>query len=367
MANGEKRLLVFNCHEAWVHQLRLLDYDLDIICGLPGRYTQGWDSHIRPVPARARLISLEEALVPGARYACIIAHNPTDLLDVRDRTEPRLLMLHLSLEARLVEEHSHLSAPQAREILHQYVELSGAHVAAVTRAKAESWGFTEQILPVVVDPEEYPLCTGETACGLRVTNFILQRKTFVHWSFHEQAFAGLPVRIVGHNPGMPGVSPSRDWNHLKDLLQTSRFYIHTANPNLEDGYNMAVTEAMAAGLPVLGNRHPTSIVEHGVSGFLSDDPAELRDCAWLLLKDKDLALRMGRQARLTVQRRFSVEAFRSGMEYAIASARRKRELLSLRLHRTAVRPAIVELPRQSGRIPVAPRSEAPAVPPGPGC
>jgi len=366
MENGEERLLVFNCHEAWVHQLRLLDYDLDIICGLPGRYTQGWDSHIRPVPARARLISLEEALVPGARYACIIAHNPTDLLDVRNRTEPRLLMLHLSLEARLVEEHSHLSAPQAREILHQYVELSGAHVAAVTRAKAESWGFTEQILPVAVDPEEYPLCTGETACGLRVTNFILQRKAFVHWSFHEQAFAGLPVRIVGHNPGLPGVEPSRDWDHLKDLLRTSRFYIHTANPDLEDGYNMAVTEAMAAGLPVLGNRHPTSIVEHGVTGFLSDDPAKLRDYARLLLENRDLALRLGRQARLTVQRRFSVGAFRAGMQRAIASAQRKRELLSLRVRRVTARSAIVELSRQPGRIPIGRRSEVPAVPPAPG-
>jgi len=362
MQNRERRLLVFNCHEAWVHQLRLLDYDLDIICGLPGRYTRGWDTHMRPVPARARLICLTEALTPGERYACIIAHNPTDLLDIRNRTEPRLLLLHLSLEARLVEEHSHLSAAQAKQILHRYVELSGAHVAAVTSAKGRSWGFTENILPVAVDPDEYPPCTGETACGLRVANFILQRKAFLHWSFHERVFAGLPVRIVGHNPGMADVHPSRDWDHLKDLLRTSRFYIHTANPDLEDGYNMAMAEAMAAGMPVLGNRHPTSIVEHGVSGFLSDNPAELRGYAKLLLDDRDLALRMGRQARLVVQRRFSVEAFRSGMARAIASAQRKRGLLPL--CRPGV-PAIVELPRPSGRMPVATRSERCELPSAP--
>lgn len=366
MENKQKRLLVFNCHEAWVHQLRLLDYDLDIICGLPGRYTQGWDTHMRPVPARARLIGLEEALASGELYACIIAHNPTDLLDIRSRTEPRLLMLHLSLAARLVGEAPHLSAEQAREILHRYVELSGAHVAAVTPAKGKSWGFAEDIVPSAVDPHEYPLCTGQTACGLRVSNFILQRKTSLHWSFHQQAFAGLPVRIVGHNPGMPGASASRDWDHLKDLLRTSRFYIHTANPDFEDGYNMAMMEAMAAGLPVLGNRHPTSVVEHGVSGFLSDDPAELRHYAQLLLEDRDLALRMGYQARLTAQRRFSVEAFRSRMEHAIASARRKRELLFLRSNCAAPKPAIIELSRQPGPMAVAPRSETPAVPPAPG-
>jgi hypothetical protein len=381
MENRKKRLLTFNCHEAWVHQLRLLDYDVDIVCGLPGRYTQDWDTHIRPVPARGRLIRLEEAQAYGERYACIIAHNPTDLLDVRNRTEPRLLMLHISVEARLVEEHSSLSAGQARQILHRYVELCGAHVAAATHAKGRSWGVTQDIVPFAVDPDEYPPYTGETACGLRVANFILQRKTYLHWSFHERAFAGLPVRIVGHNPGMPGAGPSRDWDHLKDLLRTSRFYIHTASPDLEDGYNMATTEAMAAGLPVLGNKHPTSVVEHGVNGFLSDDPRELRDYARLLLEDRDLAMRMGRQARLTARQRFSVEAFRSGMERAIASAQSKRELLSLRgsheaaagevmdvrRHGPQPGPAIVEPPQRPGRVAIGVQTEISGVSPPQGC
>jgi hypothetical protein len=356
-----------------VHQLRLLDYDLDIICGLKGRYTQSWDTHIRPVPARARLISLDEALTSRERYACIIAHNPTDLLDIRSRTEPRILMLHLSLEARIVEEHSDRSPEQAKQILHRYVRLGGVHVVAVTHRKGESWGFPEDIVPAAVDPDDYPPYTAETACGLRISNFILQRKKFLLWSFHEQAFAGLPVRIVGHNPGMPGVAASRDWDHLKDLLRTSRFYIHTADPALEDGYNIAMMEAMAAGMPVLANRHPTSIIQHGVDGFVSDDPAGLRNYARLLLEDRDLALRMGRQARFSVQRRFSSEAFRCGMERAIASAGRERELLTLHgpdmaaalagastdrpPHATQPKPAIVELPRPSERRSPSPESK----------
>lgn len=354
MENGCKRLLVFNCHEAWVHQLRLLDYDLDIICGLRGHHAQGWDTHMRPVPARARLIGLEEALTSGERYACIIAHNPTDLMDIRTRTEPRLLMLHLSLGARLVEERSALTAEQARQILHRYVRLSGTHVAAVTLAKGRSWGFPDDIVPPAVEPDEYPPCVGRMVCGLRVSNFILRRKKSLYWTFHEQAFAGLPIRVVGHNPDMPGASPSRDWEHLKDLFRTSRFYIHTADPDLDDGYNIATLEAMATGLPVLSNRHPTSIIEHGVSGFLSDDPKELRNYARLLLDDKELALEMGRQARLTVRRRFTPEAFRSNMERAIATARGRRESLA-RPHQ-----AIAEFSQQSGKTLGEPRSVSPA-------
>jgi hypothetical protein len=40
---NNKTLLVFNCHEAWVYQLGVLGYALDIIVGLKGRYKQSWD------------------------------------------------------------------------------------------------------------------------------------------------------------------------------------------------------------------------------------------------------------------------------------------------------------------------------------
>src|SRR5258708_36069974 len=83
---------------------------------------------------------------------------------------------------------------------------------------------------------------------------------------------------------------------------------------------MAMLEAMAAGLPVLGNRHPTSPVTHGVDGFLSDDPRELNQFARILLKDQALAREMGCAAQRTVAERFSVESFRTGMARSISIA-----------------------------------------------
>ena len=77
---------------------------------------------------------------------------------------------------------------------------------------------------------------------------------------------------------------------------------------------------MAAGLPVIGNCHPSSPTVNGVSGFLSDDPAELNACAKALLADRDLAAKMGRAAQQTVAERFSAEAFCTGMLAAIQTA-----------------------------------------------
>jgi glycosyltransferase involved in cell wall biosynthesis len=88
---------------------------------------------------------------------------------------------------------------------------------------------------------------------------------------------------------------------------------------------MASLEAMAAGLPILGNRHPTSPIEHGVSGFLSDNPAELRKYANMLLEDKILATMMGKEAQKVVSERFSMIGFKEAFLQSIETSRKKRK------------------------------------------
>ena len=320
---AERRLMVFNCHEAWVYQLGVLGYGLDVITGLKGRYKQAWDEQMRPVPTGCRFVSLSEARESLTSYYCIIGHNIADLLDVKHRREPRLIVIHSTLEGRMLEERSNVEPAQMKELLHKYLELVGGHAVAVSQLKGRSWGFTEDVVPFFADPEDYLPYSGENACGLRICNFVESRKRILLWDFYDRAFAGLPIQIVGHNPGVPQVDAARSWEHLKRMLQSHRFYIHTADPKLEDGYNMATLEAMAAGMPVLGNRHPGSPVEHGVSGYLSDEPDELRRYAERLLKDRDLAVAMGRQACKTVSERFSKAGFKEAFLRSIETARDK--------------------------------------------
>jgi glycosyltransferase involved in cell wall biosynthesis len=191
---------------------------------------------------------------------------------------------------------------------------------AVSPLKGRSWGFPDNIVLLSADPADYPCWQGDLARGLRVSNFVLRRPRYLLWDFHQRAFADLPVTLVGHNPEIPGVQPSRGWDGLKQTFSRHRFFIHTADPQLEDGYNMASLEAMAAGLPVLGNDHPGSPIVHGVSGFRSNDPAELNAFARLLLNDRGLAEKMGRAAQRLVAEQFSPAAFSEGLTRSIAAA-----------------------------------------------
>jgi hypothetical protein len=317
------RLLVLNCHEAWIYQLRLLRQPLDIVVGLSGRHTQQWDQAMRPLPPKSRLVSLEKVLAAQDTYDCIITHNLTDLLDVKTLPGPRLFVIHLTLDGMILEQNARTNPDEFRRAVAQYTESAAAHVVAVSALKGNSWRFPDAIVPLTADPEDYLPWEGDLARGLRVSNYIVRRARTLRWDFHQRAFAGVPVTLVGHNPELPGVLASRDWNDLKETLRHHRFFVHTAEPHLEDGYNMATLEAMAAGLPLLGNRHPTSPIIHGVNGFVSDDAAELNACARRLLGNRGLAAEMGEAARRTVIEKFSGESFRVEMRKAIETAQHR--------------------------------------------
>jgi Glycosyl transferases group 1 len=316
------RLLVFNCHEGWIAQLDGLPYDLDILVGLPGRASAGWDTRARPVPQNARLVRLEEVEATGA-YAAVVVHNPSDLLLARRFEAPRLFIIHNTLEGRLAEESGAVDGDAFRRAFATLAEQTGAHVVAVSPLKAQSWGPFDGSLVFGINAAEFGPHVGTLARGLRVANHVQNKARILRWDLHEAAFRGLPVTLVGNNPGRLDSSAARSFAHLRDLLRVHRFYIHTADPALEDGYNMATVEAMASGLPVLGNRHSSSPVRHGVDGFLSDDPSELRAFASTLLAQPDQAAAMGREARSRAIELFGHAAVATRFDAALTAAGRR--------------------------------------------
>jgi hypothetical protein len=314
------RLLVFDCHEAWVYQLRWLGLPMDIVVGLGGRQKSGWDEAMRPVPPNARILKPNDLDPAREPYRCMVAHNLTDLLDMKNLAGPRLLVLHETLDGTILEQKSTIPAEKLRSAVRKYAQMTHTHIVAVSELKAKSWGLGGDVVNSCAALEEYPEWTGDLQRGLRVSNHILRRPSVLRWDFHQAAFGDLPVTLVGHNPELQGVKPAANWPDLKKILSLHRFYIHTSDPRFEDGFNMAMLEAMAAGLPVLGNRHPTSPIVNEVNGFLSDDPSELRGYALRLLDDRELALRLGLAASETVRKQFPPERFAQSFFSSVETA-----------------------------------------------
>jgi glycosyltransferase involved in cell wall biosynthesis len=88
-------------------------------------------------------------------------------------------------------------------------------------------------------------------------------------------------------------------------------------PSLEEGFGMAIGEAMAAGLPVVATLVGgiPELVEHGRSGILVQprDADALIGAVSTLLEDPTLRTRLGQTARTTIRDRFSIERFVDGV------------------------------------------------------
>jgi hypothetical protein len=277
---------------------------------------------MRPVPNGGRLISLEQALAGGGSYDAIIVHNVRDLLDIRDLKAPKILVLHVSLTARRLEEPGAPSRQIISDQVRTYLRLVGGIAVAVSEMKRGSWGLDCAVVRPTADPNEYGPHAGQERRLLRVANHVSRRRERFGWNDFQSIVAGLPWQLIGDNPDMPESRPSRDWNDLKNCYRTHRAYAHTAGPGLDDGYNLAVLEAMCSGLPVLSNLASDSPVTDGENGFISGNLGVLAEAASRLLDDPALARRLGDRARETVVRDFPVEGFVRSWHHVIERARK---------------------------------------------
>ena len=78
--------------------------------------------------------------------------------------------------------------------------------------------------------------------------------------------------------------------------------------SIREGFGLTVTEAMWKGTPVIGGRAGgiKIQIEDGVNGFLVDSVEQAAERIVQLLKDRTLAMSMGRKARESVRSKFLI-------------------------------------------------------------
>ncbi len=203
-----ERLLVFDCHEAWVYQLQALPQSMDVVVGLRGRPIDGWDESIRPVPRNARLVRFDDVLRKPPAYHCIVAHNLTDLLDAKSLPGPRLLVVHETLDGAMREQGATVPVHEFRSAVSKFVRMTGTHVVAVSKLKGRSWGFEDDVVPFSADPADYPAWKGDLARGLRVCE--LHRTSghaFCYGNFISNPSRACRLHWLGKTPAFTTSNP----------------------------------------------------------------------------------------------------------------------------------------------------------------
>jgi glycosyltransferase involved in cell wall biosynthesis/SAM-dependent methyltransferase len=305
------RILTFNWHESYIHLLARTGYDFDVVERKKAGIL-GWIQAIRPVPANCRLVSASVATkeLENGIYDSIIAHNLDDLIFVRDSDTPKVLLFHnkLTTEIALSKNPVDKTAYLGR-VADLFVGIRNLRLVFISEAKKLDWGFEGEIIPPGIDPEDYGGYSGEEARVLRVGNGLLERDVMLGYSLQERVVAGLPSTILGLNAHIPEALVPRDWEAYRGFLRRHRVFLNTTMEPYEDGYNLAMLEAMATGMPVVSTANRSSPIEDGVNGFLAAEESELRDRLEALLKDRSLAVSIGRRAKQTVIDRFPIQRF----------------------------------------------------------
>jgi len=96
--------------------------------------------------------------------------------------------------------------------------------------------------------------------------------------------------------------------HPAAVLSDAHVYV---NPSANEGFGLAVAEAMSWALPVVGRTKGgvAEIVDDGATGLLvaEDDPVELATAIVRLVENRELAEKLGREARRVAAARYDSE------------------------------------------------------------
>jgi len=281
---------------------------------LPSGVIKSWDPRIRPLPGNIRLYSSVEEAMREDSWDWTLAHNIHDLIDFQKIALPKVFLVHGTLSGRILQDQSKINRTSYISNLRLLLAASGSRVVYISELKRRDWGIAGEILPPAIDSREYGGYRGEIQGILQVCNHLKERGAMMGWSTHQAVCKDLPTCVLGDNPGLPFSRMSADWEDLKEQLRAHRVYLYTPIYPYEDGYNLALLEAMATGMPIATLKNATSPVRDGSEGMVASTAEELREKVIALLNDPAEALRLGSGARIKVELEFPISRFRQAWE-----------------------------------------------------
>lgn len=189
---------------------------------------------------------------------------------------------------------------------------SGHHNIFISEYSRNKWMFDDvpntHVIHHMVDTEKF--CPSKLFAKenhvLSVVNLWASRDVWCNFQGWQRTIQGLPFKVVGDNPGLSEAAKTTE-DLVRSYQDAKIFY----NTSVVSPIPTSLLEAAACGCACVSTATCMipEIFEHGVDAFLSNDEGELRGYLELLLKDDDLAQKMGQKAREKVVKMFNKERF----------------------------------------------------------
>jgi glycosyltransferase involved in cell wall biosynthesis len=246
----------------------------------------------------------------------ILAHNVSDLIDAVNIALPRIFLVHGTLSGRILQDRSSIDRALYVKNLRMLLAASSTQVIYISELKRTDWGIPGEVIRHGINAGEYGGYRGDRQAVLQVCNHLKERGAITGWTTYEEACRDVPHLVVGNNGKLPSSRMAESWDDLKEQMRSCRVYLYTPVHPYEDGYNLALLEAMATGMPVAALNHPTSPIRDGIEGCIASTATELRKKVMELLDAPDEASTLGMRARARVEDEFPLHRFQQSWQEA---------------------------------------------------
>ena len=180
----------------------------------------------------------------------------------------------------------------------------------IAKYQIEKWGFrghNNTIINHTVDVDIFKSQNVERKNHiLSVVNDWINRKNILGLELWNNVTNGLPRHVRGDTAGLS--TKCETIEELVNEYSSSRIFLNTSEYS---PIPTVLLEAMACECAVVStdNCAISEYIEHGVNGFISNNPQEIKKYLNLLLKDEDLAVELGKNARETIIKKCSQSRF----------------------------------------------------------
>jgi hypothetical protein len=311
---GRLNILIWHIHGSYLNALARIEHNwyLPVKQGRPEGY--GGRGHTFDIPDYVKEVPAEQ--VRDLDLDLVIFQTPKnfnedqyEILSPEQQRLPKIYLEHNTPRPHPTDSKHPLDDPNILMV----------HVTHFNRLMWDNGRTPTTVIEHSVGIDPAITYDGRREQGIMVVNGIQKRPRIAGYDIFQQVREQIPLTAAGMETeafGGLGDVPYRD---LHRRVAEYRFLF---SPMRYTSLPLAVIEGMTIGMPVvaLATTELPTVIEHGVSGFVSCNVDELIENMRALLADHELARRVGARAREVARERFSIERFAQSWNAAFALA-----------------------------------------------
>jgi glycosyltransferase involved in cell wall biosynthesis len=305
-------ILTWHTHGSYLYYLSQAPHNFYVV-SKPGR-PPGYGGRCGHMPWGDNVIDMPADEIRNRQFDCIIYQDDHQYL--RDRfeylTETQRALPQIYIEHDTPREHP-------TDMRHP-VDASNVMLVHVTHFNALMWDSGQTPVRVIEHGVMVPdnvRYRGNLERGLVVINNLATRGRRLGGDVFARAREQVPLDLVGMGAEALGGLGEVQHDRLPAFTANYRFVF---NPIRYTSLGLAVIEAMMIGVPMvaLATTEMATVIENGRSGFADTNVPALIDRMHDLLRDPELARRIGEQGRQRAMERFNIGRFVSDWNAVLA-------------------------------------------------